>query len=309
MASTFSTNLNLELMADGEKVGSWGSITNANWEIVDAAIGAIYTGGTTLDSVLVSGTLEAGGPLLITGAGASIAGETFIQGPLRIGTYVSVSGTLIGSNLQISGQASVSGLTVADGLGCAVLNVSGTSSLAGNINLHGTASFANTVFFGGGSVQVNNGVPVRIVSHVTVSSMTITGDVTVSGGIRGLTAGIIAGTVNNIIFGTTAGQNLSILNNAPTSVSSGGGAIAIGGLSGGGNHGGLAIVKGIGTVATKNFTDIVMYNGGSATAITGLATSNVGTRTYTVASNSLALTYGSATAMTVKAFLIRDRIS
>ena len=30
MASTYSSNLNLELITTGEKAGTWGTITNAN---------------------------------------------------------------------------------------------------------------------------------------------------------------------------------------------------------------------------------------------------------------------------------------
>tara|TARA_B110000858_G_scaffold118916_1_gene135749 strand:- start:9007 stop:10428 length:1422 start_codon:yes stop_codon:yes gene_type:complete len=38
MPSTYSTNVGLELIATGEKSGSWGSVTNGNLEIIDAAI-------------------------------------------------------------------------------------------------------------------------------------------------------------------------------------------------------------------------------------------------------------------------------
>ena len=35
MASTFSTDLKLELVATGEKAGLWGSITNTNLQILE----------------------------------------------------------------------------------------------------------------------------------------------------------------------------------------------------------------------------------------------------------------------------------
>ena len=38
MPSTYSTNVGLELIATGEKSGSWGSVTNGNLEIIDAAM-------------------------------------------------------------------------------------------------------------------------------------------------------------------------------------------------------------------------------------------------------------------------------
>ena len=37
MASTFSSNLKLELMTTGEKSGTWGTITNTNLQILEQA--------------------------------------------------------------------------------------------------------------------------------------------------------------------------------------------------------------------------------------------------------------------------------
>ena len=36
MASTYSTDLSLELVATGEKAGLWGTITNTNLQILQA---------------------------------------------------------------------------------------------------------------------------------------------------------------------------------------------------------------------------------------------------------------------------------
>ena len=51
MASSFSTNLGVEIMASGEKSGTWGDITNLNLNIVDrlVAFGELTASDTTTD--------------------------------------------------------------------------------------------------------------------------------------------------------------------------------------------------------------------------------------------------------------------
>ena len=49
MASTYSDNLRIELIADGEQAGSWGSTTNTNWGMIDAAVSSKATISITTD--------------------------------------------------------------------------------------------------------------------------------------------------------------------------------------------------------------------------------------------------------------------
>lgn len=49
MASTYSDNLRIELITDGEQAGSWGSTTNTNWEMIDAAVSSKATISITTD--------------------------------------------------------------------------------------------------------------------------------------------------------------------------------------------------------------------------------------------------------------------
>ena len=51
MASTYSTNAQLELITTGEKAGLWGTITNTNLQIVE------QTSTGVLDVDLASGSL------------------------------------------------------------------------------------------------------------------------------------------------------------------------------------------------------------------------------------------------------------
>ena len=78
MASTYSTDLSLELVATGEKAGLWGTITNTNLQILQSA----SSGYTTL-------SLTTGNTNLSLADGSDTAnGKKF---------YIKLTGTLTGS--------------------------------------------------------------------------------------------------------------------------------------------------------------------------------------------------------------------
>jgi hypothetical protein len=91
MASTYSTDLSLELVATGEKAGLWGTITNTNLQILQTA----SSGFTSL-------TLSTGGTTLSLADGsASANGKNF---------YIRLTGTLAG-NCTVTMPASTTGGT------------------------------------------------------------------------------------------------------------------------------------------------------------------------------------------------------
>ena len=58
MASSFSTNLGVEVMASGEKSGAWGDITNLNLNILDRVVsyGELTASDTTTDLTIRLGS-------------------------------------------------------------------------------------------------------------------------------------------------------------------------------------------------------------------------------------------------------------
>lgn len=63
MASTYTTNTGIELIATGEQSGTWGETTNTNLQIVDRAlngVGSITLSGTTHTLSTTDGTLTDG---------------------------------------------------------------------------------------------------------------------------------------------------------------------------------------------------------------------------------------------------------
>ena len=63
MASTYTVNTGIELIANGEQSGTWGTTTNVNLEIIDRltnGVGAITLSGTTHTLTTTNGTLSGG---------------------------------------------------------------------------------------------------------------------------------------------------------------------------------------------------------------------------------------------------------
>lgn len=63
MASTYTTNAGIELIATGEQSGTWGATTNTNLQIIDRVlngVGSITLSGTTHTLTTTDGTLTDG---------------------------------------------------------------------------------------------------------------------------------------------------------------------------------------------------------------------------------------------------------
>ena len=84
MASTFSTDLSLELVATGEKAGLWGSITNTNLQLLQQAVSGyvevtLSTGTTTLS--LADGSASANGKNLYIKVVGTLSGNASLAMP------------------------------------------------------------------------------------------------------------------------------------------------------------------------------------------------------------------------------------
>ena len=84
MASTFSTDLSLELVATGEKAGLWGTITNTNLQLLQQAVSGyvevtLSTGTTTL--LLSDGSATANGKNLYIKVVGTLSGNASLAMP------------------------------------------------------------------------------------------------------------------------------------------------------------------------------------------------------------------------------------
>lgn len=147
MASTFTDNIGIEKIADGEQSAIWGQTTNNNFELIDRAVngvGFVSVSSTTLtvttsDGVLTDGQFAA---LVFTG-GAGAAATVTISPNTAQKTYLVRNTT--SQNLVLT-QGSGSTVTIAAG-GTAAIACTGsgpTSSVFDMTALMNTATNVNT---------------------------------------------------------------------------------------------------------------------------------------------------------------------
>jgi len=117
MASTFSSDLKLELMATGENSGTWGTKTNTNLELVQQAIAGVQSitlsSGSTTALVMSNASISTARNMVIKFASVTLSGATTVTIPDSIEKFYIFDCTSITNptNLTIK-TASGSGFTV-----------------------------------------------------------------------------------------------------------------------------------------------------------------------------------------------------
>ena len=117
MASTFSSDLKLELMATGENSGTWGTKTNTNLELVQQAIAGVQSitlsSGSTTALVMSNASISTARNMVIKFASVTLSGATTVTIPDSIEKFYIFDCTSITNptNLTIK-TASGSGFTI-----------------------------------------------------------------------------------------------------------------------------------------------------------------------------------------------------
>jgi len=192
MASTFSSDLKLELMATGENSGTWGTKTNTNLELVQQAIAGFesitLSSGSTTALVMSNASISTARNMVIKFATITLAGATTVTIPDSIEKFYIFDCRLITNptNLTIK-TASGTGFTLdsskiyaayADGTN---LNEVSLDTLGGTI---GTASIAdeavNNDKIADDAIQsaqlADNAVLTAAISNVNVTTAKIAND-------------------------------------------------------------------------------------------------------------------------------------
>ncbi len=85
MASTYSSDLKLELMATGENAGTWGTKTNTNLELVQQAIAGVQSislsSGSTTTLVMSNASISTARNMVIKFATITLSGATTVTIP------------------------------------------------------------------------------------------------------------------------------------------------------------------------------------------------------------------------------------
>ena len=117
MASTYSSDLKLELMATGENAGTWGTKTNTNLELVQQAIAGFesitLSSGSTTTLVMSNASISTARNMVIKFATITLSGATTVTIPDSIEKFYIFDCSLITNptNLTIK-TASGTGFTL-----------------------------------------------------------------------------------------------------------------------------------------------------------------------------------------------------
>lgn len=309
MPSTFTTNLGIELPADGELDGVWGDVVNENMQILDRAVNgsvALTLSGTTSTLTTTDGTLSDGQYKVLVLSGSLAATHTITISPNDAQKVYYVYNTTAQS--VVFTQGSGGNVTIASGdSGIIYATGSGASSAVVNLTDHFAMS---SVKITGGDIS---GATITSGSisgtSVTTASATITGgtitgitDLTVADGGTGrstLASGALllgAGTGGvNTLSGTAVGQipqwngttwgTGSLPSSGVTSVTASSPLSSSGGATPNITFSGTLAIGSGGTGATSAATALSNLGGqpldSDLTAIAGLSTTGIIARTGT----------------------------
>ena len=244
MASTYSTSLQIQLIASGEQSGVWGNTTNTNWNLIEQAVAGVQSitminANYTL-SVLNGASDEARNMVLFVGGTNSAIRQ--IVTPLVPKVYVVYNNTSGGYAITIGGStgtlatipANSATLVFCDGTNF----YAGISGAPGNFSIAGNATIAGNESVGGnltviGTTTLGNATAVTVSSSDNSTNVATTAFVTTKVGTLGtmasqnanavaITGGTIANTtVNSVTVGTNAQGNKTISSSAPSGGSNG----------------------------------------------------------------------------------------
>jgi len=143
MASTYSTSLKIQLMGNGEDSGTWGSITNTNWNLIEQAVAGVQNitmANSNYTLTDLNGVSDEARNMVLVVAGTNSAVYQIVA-PLSPKFYVVSNNTTGGYAITIGGSSG-SIVTVPNGTTVQVY-CNGTSffsaqtSSAGNFNVNG----------------------------------------------------------------------------------------------------------------------------------------------------------------------------
>ena len=221
MASTYSSDLKLELMATGENAGTWGTKTNNNLNLVQQAIGGfeqVTVGdGATVALVMTDGTVSNARNMVVKVATVTLSGATVLTVPDSIEKmYIfDVTGVTNPTNLTIK-TASGSGFSpdqqkiyfaYADGTNIVEVSL---DSLGGAV---GTASLPTVPITKGGTGLTAAGSANQALKMNSGGSALEFGTLPIAGGGTGATtlagANIVASNANTTFTKALRGSTLT----------------------------------------------------------------------------------------------------
>jgi hypothetical protein len=188
----YSSDLQLELIATGEKAGLWGTITNNNLQILELAASGYFTSAAlatgnltlTLDNGSALGTTTATGKNLMIEVTGTLTGDRVIIMPVRSGSNYTIGVQNVGATTGIiplspgSTTAYYTDGTTADSMKLLGVLNKGSVTVTNGVNSPYTAIAGDIIFGdvgGGGGGPITVTLPVDPVAGDQVTIMDVTG--------------------------------------------------------------------------------------------------------------------------------------
>ena len=182
MASTYTVNSGIELIANGEQSGTWGSTTNTNLQIIDRltnGVGNITLSGTTHTLTTTDGSLSDGQYKVLVFGGSPSGTNTVTVSPNDQDKLFFVKNSS-GQSVIIS-QGSGANVTVPNGES-AVIYCDGAGAGAAVVNLSATFDLTTFLEASNNLSDVANAATARgNLAAAPLASPTFTGTVTIGG--------------------------------------------------------------------------------------------------------------------------------
>ena len=183
MASTFTTNLKIQQIANGEQSGYWGTSTNTNWTLIEQAVAGVLTiNMANADYTLtnLNGVSDEARNMVIVATGTNSAIRNIIAPQNQTKFYV-ISNNTTGGYAVTIGAPSGSVVTIPNGITAQVYTdgtnfYSAQTGSAGSFNVNGTLT----------------------ASGITdVGTLSVSGAASFSGAIAGTTA-VFSGAISSV---------------------------------------------------------------------------------------------------------------
>ena len=187
MASTYTTNTGIELIANGEQSGTWGDTTNTNLQIIDRltnGVGTITLSGTTHTLTTTDGSLSEGQYRVLLLAGSPSGTNTITVTPNDQTKLFFVKNN--SGQSAIFSQGSGANVTVPNGES-AIIYCDGAGSGAAVVNLSATFDLTTFLEASNNLSDVGNASTARTNLGVAIGSDVLAYDANLQGFVTALT--------------------------------------------------------------------------------------------------------------------------